>query len=206
VGHTRTIRHIPGPAPYARAVSSEDVEVRRSRRRRRTVSAYRDGTRTVVLIPASFSAADEARWVERMLARLTAGERRRQPSDESLGERAERLSDRYLGGHARATSVRWVSTMGRRWASCTPADGTIRVSDRLRDVPDHVLDYVLLHELAHLLVPGHGSDFWRLLASYPRLDRARGFLDGLDHAEGRTPEADAGSGEPSAQTEGVARE
>jgi hypothetical protein len=57
-------------------------------------------------------------------------------------------------------------------------------------VPDHVLDYVLLHELAHLLVPGHGPGFWRLLASYPRLERARGFLDGLAHAEGLPPEED----------------
>ena len=114
--------------------------------------------------------------------------------------------------------------MGRRWASCTPAEGTIRVSDRLRDVPDHVLDYVLLHELAHLLVPGHGPAFWRLLASYPRLERARGFLDGLAHAEGLPPEGDddddpvdggpdeatdrsRGRGRRgSAETEGVARE
>jgi predicted metal-dependent hydrolase len=207
--HTRTIRHRSRPAAYARAVSSEDVEVRRSRRRRRTVSAYRDGARTVVLIPASFSAAEEARWVERMLARLTAGDRRRQSTDEALAARAEQLSRRYLGGHARPTSVRWVSTMGRRWASCTPTEGTIRVSDRLRDVPDHVLDYVLLHELAHLLVPGHGPAFWRLLASYPRLERARGFLDGLAHAEGLPLEGDddvdpvdGGSAEP----EGVAGE
>ena len=154
------------------------------------MSAYRDGARTVVLIPASFSAAEEDRWVERMLARLTAGERRRESSDAALAARAAQLSRRYLGGHARPTSVRWVSTMGRRWASCTPAEGTIRVSDRLRDVPDHVLDYVLLHELAHLLVPGHGPSFWRLLASYPRLERARGFLDGLAHAEGLPPQDD----------------
>jgi predicted metal-dependent hydrolase len=165
-------------------VSTPDVEVRRSRRRRRTVSAYRDGDRTVVLIPASFTAAEEAAWVDRMLGRLAAGDTRRPASDEALGSRAARLSARYLGGHARPTGVRWVSTMGRRWASCTPADGSIRVSDRLRDVPDHVLDYVLLHELSHLLVPGHGPAFWRLLASYPRTERARGFLDGLAHAEG----------------------
>ena len=168
-------------------VSSEDVEVRRSRRRRRTVSAYREGGRTVVLIPASFSAAEEETWVERMLVRLDAGDRRREATDATLEARAAQLSARYLGGHARPTSVRWVSTMGRRWASCTPAEGTIRVSDRLRDVPEHVLDYVLLHELAHLLVPGHGPAFWRLLASYPRLERARGFLDGLAHAEGLPP-------------------
>jgi predicted metal-dependent hydrolase len=165
-------------------VTSEGVEVRRSRRRRRTVSAYRDGDRTVVLIPASFSRAEEERWVARMLARLTAGERRRRPTDAALLARADSLSRRYLGGHAKPTSVRWVSTMGRRWASCTPSEGTIRVSDRLRDVPDHVLDYVLLHELGHLLVHGHGPAFWRLLASYPKLERARGFLDGMAHAEG----------------------
>lgn len=175
------------------------VEVRRSRRRRRTVSAYRDGGRTVVLIPASFSAAEEARWVDRMLARLARGEQRRTVSDEALAARAARLSTRYLGGHARPESVRWVSTMDKRWASCTPAAGAIRVSERLREVPDHVLDYVLLHELAHLLVAGHGPAFWRLLGSYPRLERARGFLDGLAHASGlpssEEPEGPAGEGE-----------
>jgi len=45
-------------------------------------------------------------------------------------------------------------------------------------MPSYVIDYVLLHELAHLLVPGHGPDFWAALADYPRLERARGFLDG----------------------------
>ncbi len=191
-------------------VSSEDVEVRRSRRRRRTVSAYREGGRTVVLIPASFSADEERTWVERMIVRLDAGDRRREATDATLAARAEQLSRRYLGGHARPTSVRWVSTMGRRWASCTPAEGTIRVSDRLRDVPEHVLDYVLLHELAHLLVPGHGPAFWRLLASYPRLERARGFLDGLAHAEGLAPGPDddpvdgapEGTDDPAAGSEG----
>ena len=182
MGHRRC-----ADGPTLVPVSSDDVEVRRSRRRRRTVSAYREGGRTVVLIPASFSAAEEQTWVERMLVRLDAGDRRREATDATLAARAAQLSARYLGGHARPTSVRWVSTMGRRWASCTPAEGTIRVSDRLRDVPEHVLDYVLLHELAHLLVPGHGPAFWRLLASYPRLERARGFLDGLAHAEGLPP-------------------
>ncbi|MBD3783082.1 MAG: M48 family metallopeptidase [Micrococcales bacterium] len=182
-------------------MSARDVEVRRSRRRRRTVSAYRDGGRTVVLIPASFSAAEEARWVERMLARLARGESRRPVGDEALQARAARLSERYLGGHARPQSVRWVSTMEKRWASCTPSDGTIRVSDRLQDVPTHVLDYVLLHELAHLLVAGHGTAFWRLVASYPRLERARGFLDGLAHATGMPPSAEP-EGAPGQPDEG----
>jgi predicted metal-dependent hydrolase len=193
-GHSGTIRPVRRGRAYAREVDGEQLEVRRSRRRHRTVSAYRDGERTVVLIPASFTAAEEEHWVERMLAGLGERERRRPQDDEALAARASRLSTRYLGGHARPASVRWVSTMGRRWASCTPSDRTIRVSDRLRDVPDDVLDYVLLHELAHLLVTGHGPSFWRLLASYPRLERSRGFLEGLDHAEGRGRSAEADGG------------
>ena len=80
------------------------------------------------------------------------------------------------------TSVRWSSRQQRRWGSCTPATGEIRISETARSLPPEVFDYVLLHELVHLLVPGHGPDFWAELAVYPALDRARGFLDGVAHA------------------------
>lgn len=155
------------------------VEVRRSRRRARTVSAYRDGDRTVVSIPARFTAEQEREWVERMLARLAAKERRRRPSDTELMQRATDLSARYLEGLAVPKSVRWVSNQGRRWGSCTPSEGSIRISDRVRGLPGWVLDYVLLHELAHLLYAGHGPRFWALLEGYPRTERARGFLEGV---------------------------
>ncbi|GAA1886496.1 YgjP-like metallopeptidase domain-containing protein [Lapillicoccus jejuensis] len=162
----------------------EAVEVRRSRRRRRTVSAYREGGRTVVLIPAGFSPAQERQWVDAMLVRLADGDRRRRPSDTQLAARAADLSTRYLGGLARPTSVRWVANQTTRWGSCTPADGTIRISDRVKGMPGYVLDYVLLHELAHLLHPGHDRAFWRLIEGYPRLERARGYLEGVSATAG----------------------
>ncbi|WP_125776892.1 SprT-like domain-containing protein [Antribacter gilvus] len=155
------------------------VEVRRSRRRTATVSAYRDGERTIVAIPARFSRAQEREWVAKMLARLDDKERRRRPSDEELVARARELSVRYLDGRARPSSVRWSSNQGRRWGSCTLVDGSIRISTRVQGMPAWVLDYVLLHELAHLLHAGHGPDFWKLLDGYPRTDRARGFLEGV---------------------------
>ncbi|HZZ97348.1 MAG TPA: M48 family metallopeptidase [Jatrophihabitantaceae bacterium] len=162
---------------------SPDVEVRRSPRRRRTVSAYRDGGRIVVMIPSRFSKAEEDRWVAEMVGRLDAGARRRRGSgDGGLSRRAAELSTTYLGGRAQPVSVRWVASMRTRWASCTPADGTIRLSERLRDMPHWVRDYVLVHELAHLLVPGHGPDFWALVQRYPRTERARGYLDGVSAA------------------------
>lgn len=119
-----------------------------------------------------------------MLDKLAAQEsRRRVPGDAELTERAERLSAEYFGGRARPTTVRWVTNQNTRWGSCTPAEGSIRLSHRLKGMPEYVVDYVLLHELAHLLVPGHGPDFWRLLEAYPRTERARGYLEGVVAAE-----------------------
>jgi predicted metal-dependent hydrolase len=168
-------------------VAGSNVEVRRSARRRRTVQAYRDGDRTVVLIPARFTRKQEQEWVAAMLARLDGTGhrgRRRSPSDAELARRAVRLSEKYLDGRAQPASVRWVGTMRTRWASCTPADATIRMSDRLQQMPGWVQDYVLVHELAHLLVPGHGPRFWALVERYPRTERARGYLDGVSAAAG----------------------
>lgn len=163
------------------------VEVRRSQRRRRTVSAYRDGERVVVLIPAQFSRAEEREWVDRMLERLASRDQRARRGDADLQARAARLALRYLHeypGAARPASVRWVNNQNGRWGSCTPADRTIRLSHRVQDMPDWVLDYVLLHELAHLVVPSHNSAFWDLVARYPRAERARGFLEGVSAASG----------------------
>jgi predicted metal-dependent hydrolase len=160
------------------------VEVRRSRQRRRTVSAYRDGDSVVVLIPARFTRAQESEWVETMLERLEKRENRRRPNDQALTIRAGELARRYLDGQVEPSSVRWVDNQQQRWGSCTIDDGSIRLSDRLQGMPAWVIDYVLLHELAHLLVPGHGPDFWALLEPYPRTERARGYLEGVSEAAG----------------------
>jgi predicted metal-dependent hydrolase len=153
-----------------------EVEVRRSKRRRRTVSAYREGDRIIVLIPASLTRRQEAEWVETMVARIEKSEARRRPTDEDLHARASTLSDEYLGGLAEPVSVRWVDNQRSRWGSCTPGDRTIRLSARLQGMPSWVVDYVLVHELAHLAVPDHSPAFWRLVDRYPLSERARGFL------------------------------
>ena len=163
------------------------VEVRRSQRRRRTVSAYRDGERVVVLIPDRFSRAEETEWVARMLARLAAREERIRRTDNELLLRARRLINRYLSDHADAAvpaSVRWVTNQNGRWGSCTPDDGTIRISHRIQEMPDWVIDYVLLHELSHLVVPSHSAEFWGLVNRYPKSERARGYLEGISAATG----------------------
>ena len=175
-------RQPAGSPPDSRA--PDTVEVRRSARRRRTVSAYRDGDRTVVMIPARMSRAEERHWVALMVERLAKQDRRRRPDDEELLARARDLSRRHLDGRAAPASVRWVTNQGSRWGSCTPVDRTIRLSSRLRGMPAWVVDYVLVHELAHLLVAGHGPRFWALVDHYPRSERARGYLEGAAAAAG----------------------
>src|SRR6476469_2086365 len=179
---------------YRESVSTPDIEVRRSRRRRRTVSAYRENGRTIVLIPARFTKAEEREWVSTMLQRLERGDRRRRPRDGQLAARAAELSARYVNGLARPSSIRWVTNQNSRWGSCTPADGTIRISARVKGMPSYVLDYVVLHELAHLLAPGHGPEFWSLLASYPRTERARGYPAGVAAPAGLDLEDDVSDG------------
>ena len=101
-----------------------------------------------------------------------------------LAARAKALSDRYLGGRARPAGIRWVTNQNTRWGSCTPATGQIRLSHRLRDMPAWVIDYVIVHELAHLLESGHGPRFAALCAAYPLTPKAEGFLEGAAYAAG----------------------
>ncbi|OMH35140.1 metal-dependent hydrolase [Tersicoccus sp. Bi-70] len=161
--------------------------MRRSARRRRTISAVWQDGRIVVSVPASGTAAQEKAWVETMVARLTA-QRDRQATEhgpEGLVARAEALSRRHLSGRARPTSIRWVANQSTRWGSATPSRGTIRLSTQLQGMPDWVIDYVLLHELAHLIEAGHGPRFQALLAGYPRLAEAKAFLEGASFAARR---------------------
>lgn len=170
----------------------QEVEIRRSARRTRTVSAYRDGDRIVVLVPAGLPASQETRLVADMVAKVTKSRQhqRQRPSDAELLASAGRLSTRYLGGMARPSSVRWVDNQRTRWGSCTPAHATIRLSSRLIGMPAYVVDYVLLHELAHLLRADHSPGFWDLLSAYPDLDRAQAFLDGVSFGAGLPEDED----------------
>lgn len=169
-------------------VGATRVEVRRSGRRRRTVSAYREGAKIVVLIPSSFTRADEDEWVATMVQRIEKAEARAAAStDEDLLARALRLSDEYLGGLATPESVRWVSNQNSRWGSCTPGDRSIRLSERLRVMPSWVIDYVIVHELAHLIEPGHDSSFWAWVDRYPKARKAQGYLLGWSEGAKITP-------------------
>ena len=53
--------------------------------------------------------------------------------------------------------------MKSRWGSCQPTTGRICINVRLALYPPECLEYVVVHELCHLLVPGHGPEFKELM-------------------------------------------
>jgi predicted metal-dependent hydrolase len=156
------------------------VEVRVSPRRRKTSEARWVDGRIVVSLPAHLDEASRQKTIDWLVQRLLT----RYPpepdmSDEALLARAVRLSTRYLAG-VRPTSVRWVTNQTARWGSCSWYSGEIRISHRLRAVPDWVLDSVLVHELAHLTYPDHSPAFHQFANRYPRHEEAGVFLAGYE--------------------------
>jgi predicted metal-dependent hydrolase len=152
-----------------------EIELVRGTRRRKHVEAVLVGDRLRVSFPRWMSTAQARETAEELRVRM---QRRLDASRIDVQERARRLARQY--GFPRPTSVTWSDNQHARWGSCTPDTGTIRVSSRLAAYPTWVLDYVLVHELAHLVEHNHGPWFDALVDRYPLAERARGFLIAKD--------------------------
>ncbi len=155
-----------------------DVEVRISARRRKTSEARWVGGRIIVSLPAHLSREAREKTIAWLVDRLVAKHPLRTVvGDAELMTRAVALSERYRIG-ARPSSVRWVTNQSARWGSCSFHSAEIRLSHRLRSVPEWVLDAVLVHELAHLVHPNHSPAFHQLANGYRRHREAGIFLAG----------------------------
>lgn len=170
-----------------------EVDVRISARRKKTSEARWEGGRIVVSLPAHLDVESRQKTIDWLVDRLLTRQRLQSGlTDEGLLARAVELSDRYLVG-ARPASVRWVTNQTARWGSCSYYSGDIRVSHRLRAVPEWVLDSVLVHEVAHLTYPDHSRSFHKLAGGYPRHKEAGVFLAGyglgLSHPAPPSPPA-----------------
>ena len=164
-------------------ISEGEIIVIRSARRKRNISAYRQGGRIIVSIPARMSKADEHAIVPEMIAKIRSQESSRIPSEERLMERTgELMASLAPEITARPASINW-RPMRERWGSCTSVDRTIRISDRLKLAPDYALDYVLFHEAIHLQHFDHGDEFTEVLARFEGAELASAYLDGYEAAE-----------------------
>jgi len=172
------------------------TEITRSTRRKNTVSARLEGDVLRIQAPADIAEKDLQDIIEKLGERL---QKRRTKRDlnarQDLLRRAQELNRTYFEGKLRLTSVEYVTNQDKRFGSCSSRTGEIRLTHRLAKMPTWVRDYVLMHEMAHLVHPNHGKRFWALLRRYPLGERARGYL----MAVGMEAPSE-GSGEESEQT------
>ena len=147
------------------------VQVVRSLRRRKTVEARLVDGVLRISVPAALTHEEERHWVAEMTRRHL---RKHRSAGVDLPRRAAELARRF--DLPQPAAIRWVDNQHTRWGSCTVQDATIRVSRRLAEHPRWVLDFVIVHELAHLAVPDHSPAFAALVDRYPKAERARGYL------------------------------
>lgn len=147
------------------------VQVKRSQRRHKTVQARMVDGVLEIAIPGRMSVAEEQHWVDVMSARFS---RERSADRIDLPARAAKLAAAY--GLEQPAAIVWSERQKTLWGSCTPATGRVRIATRVAPFPDWVLDYVIVHELAHLTCSHHGAPFWDLVNRYPLAERARGYL------------------------------
>jgi predicted metal-dependent hydrolase len=148
----------------------------------------KDGT-ILLRVPPKMSKIDIHRMVDQLAGQLEKrsqlAERR---TDAELQHRAEQINRKYFGGKIQWRAIRWVENMEHRLGSCTnggSTDGHIRISDKIKNWPDWVVDYVIAHEMVHRLHANHNAAFWETLTKgYPQSERARGFIQGVGFAEG----------------------
>jgi predicted metal-dependent hydrolase len=91
-------------------------------------------------------------------------------AEQDLAERV-RIRAAEMGVEPKRMTLRMQST---RWGSCT-RKGTLSFNFRLIQAPPEVLDYVVVHELAHMREFNHSPNFWAIVAThspdYKRLSR-----------------------------------
>jgi predicted metal-dependent hydrolase len=152
----------------------------RKERRRRSVSAYRQGGVIEIHIPAKMSRRQEIEIIPEMISMVLRREARERKTDLELMQIGIELLTQYLPEFdTHPASINW-RNMNERWGSCTTVDRTIRISDRLVGSPAYVLNYIIFHELIHLKVPNHDSDFYNYLIRYPDTTKAEAFLEGFE--------------------------
>lgn len=156
-----------------------DVRVIESARRKKTVSGRIVGDVIEIRVPKGLAVSERQRHVDELSTKLR---RQRSAGEIDLPTRARTLARTH--GLPQPSSITWSARQNKRWGSCTPSTGAVRISHRLSDYPGWVLDYVIVHELAHLVHPDHSTAFHELVGRFARAERAEGFLSAvsLGHA------------------------
>jgi predicted metal-dependent hydrolase len=153
-----------------------EIRIIRSGKRRKTVQARAIGGILEILAPAHMSDKQLEPIIKNLQARINRQKKMSELDDHALEMRAKTLNREYFDNLFKWASIRWVANQNRRHGSCNADRATIRISHRIAGMPRFVQDYVIVHELAHVIEPNHCQRFWDLVYRYPMVERARGYL------------------------------
>ena len=154
-----------------------EVKIVRSRRRLRTVSARLIKDTLLVSAPLMLSRESLEKIVTDFKVKF---ERKKLKAEldksDNLTERARRINEKYFDNKLKINSIEYVADQNRKFGCCNYRSANIRISHRIGLMPEWVRDYVIIHELAHLIEPNHSSAFWDIVSRYKLTERARGYL------------------------------
>jgi predicted metal-dependent hydrolase len=157
--------------------SITEIKIIRSSKRKKTVSARLNNGVLAVYAPSGIPDKELqsiiARFKEKLLKKKLKSDLERK---QDLKEIAENLNRKYFGGRLQITAIDYSINQNSRFGCCNLKTGKILISHRLAAMPDWVRDYVIVHELAHLIVPNHSKPFHDLTAKYRWAERAIGYL------------------------------
>jgi predicted metal-dependent hydrolase len=153
------------------------ITIVRSRRRKKTIQTKYGEGRLWIYLPAGMSLQNERKWIDRLIEKNERWKRKQtvKSSDSWLVQRAAELNKKYFDGSL-DFSIRFVTNQNSRFGSCTSLDRTIRISERVKTMPIWVQDYIIIHELAHLIYPDHSKKFWEKVNRFRYAERAKGYL------------------------------
>ena len=147
-----------------------DVEVRVSPRARRARIELPPGRGPLLVVPRGTSDRQIRRlldgwtpWVERRLAARADAPTLADLTEDECRRRVRSEATRIAAAEALEPARIRIAGQRTRWGSCSPR-GTVSLNWRLALAPHRVLDYVIVHELCHLLEANHGPRFWALVA------------------------------------------
>jgi len=170
-------------------MKNKNIKIIRSTRRKKTISARVVGNEIHVYLPASLPQSDEEKYVNEMIGKLEKRKRRQELNKDGgyLAKRAKEINKKFFNGKLNFASINYVTNQTSKFGSCSCKKATIRISDKIAEMPSWVIDYVIIHELAHLIEPNHSKNFWDIVNRYKYAERARGYLiaksmedDGVD--------------------------
>ena len=154
-----------------------DVKIDYSDKRSRTVSARLINGSLLVKAPAAMPRERLDKIIDNFKIRFERRKLREELNRERpLIEIAAKFNERYFNGKLKINSIEYVTDQNSKFGCCNYRDASIRISHRLSRMPEWVRDYVIIHEMAHLIEPNHGRAFWNIVSHYELAERAKGYL------------------------------